>query len=82
MTLGVVCEVIFSTPATSTISFSPAATLDTAWKKADPLDAQAASKRVARNPGNPHRSGDVRSQMILPHKRRPGEVAQIKSLHL
>ena len=50
VTLGVVCEVIFSTPPTSTTSFSPAATLETAWKKAEPLEAQAASNRVHGTP--------------------------------
>ncbi len=53
MTFGVDCEVIFSTPATSTISFNPAATLDTAWKKAEPPEAQAASNRVQGTPVSP-----------------------------
>ena len=53
MTFGVDCEVIFSTPATRTISFSPAATLETAWKKAEPLEAQAASNRVHGTPVSP-----------------------------
>ena len=47
VTLGVGCEVIFSTPSTITRSYSPLPTPDTAWKNAEPLDAQAASKRVA-----------------------------------
>ena len=53
VTFGVGCEVIFSTPVTRTTSYSPAATADTAWKNADPLEAQAASKRVAGIPVMP-----------------------------
>ena len=34
MTLGVGCEVIFSTPPTNTRSYRPAPTAETAWKNA------------------------------------------------
>src|SRR5260370_35846164 len=47
VTRAVGCDVIFSTPATSTQSYTPLATAENAWKKADPPEAQAASKRVA-----------------------------------
>ena len=46
LTLGVGCEVIFSTPTTIATSLMPAATSAQAWKNADPPDAQATSTRV------------------------------------
>ena len=82
MTLGVGCEVIFSTPATRTTSYSPAATAENAWKKAEPLEAQAASKRVQGTPVIPIGAGDVRGQVVLADERRAGEVAEVESLHL
>src|SRR5579871_6537453 len=50
VTFGVGCDVIFSTPPISTVSYSPAPTAETAWKNADPLDAHAASNRVHGTP--------------------------------
>src|SRR5690348_2330213 len=47
VTRAVGWEVIFSTPTTSTQSYNPAATAEAAWKKAEPLEAHAASMRVA-----------------------------------
>ena len=53
LTRGVASEVIFSTPTTITTSEMPAATSAQAWKNADPLEAQAASMRVAGTPSMP-----------------------------
>ena len=47
---AVVQDVIFSTPPTSTKSYNPAATAEKAWKKADPLEAHAASILVQGTP--------------------------------
>ena len=82
MTLGVDCEVIFSTPATRTISFSPAATLETAWKKAEPAGGAGSFESGAWYACESQASRDVGSQVILADKRRSGEVAEVKSLDL
>ena len=39
-------------------------------------------KSRARDSGDSHRAGDVGSQVILAHKRRSREVAEVKSLYL
>ena len=53
LTRAVGCEVIFSTPATMTMSLMPAATSAHPWKNAEPLEAHAASMRVEGTPWIP-----------------------------
>ena len=54
----------------------------TAWKKAEPLEAQAASKRVQGTPVMPISPADVGRQVVLADERRSGEVPEIERLDL